>query len=207
MVIVVLLAVLMLYALCLVPLGFALRRSLKALSTETRSREVYEGIAFSCIIAVLAALFLTRGLEPQPSILGWLGFVVACGLSLWLPDPPRFKDVMVCAVAPALALLATLIAIFLIPYCLSGMFGPMMSTVQPVKVPPFYPIRALLFTLFVSLVSIPAIAVAVYARRRVLTLGKLAVGDSSKALGNVEKMINTLTRIATTVAAIFVVLR
>lgn len=194
------------YALTLLPLAFALFRTLKALSRDARSAEVYEGIAASCLVAVCAALLLTRGIGIHAGILAWLAFVLVCGIAIWLPKPLRLRDVLASAVAPSLTLLAALLAVYLIPFWLFGTLGPVISATLPPTVPVGEE-RALTFTLFASIASIPAIAVAVYARNRITDTVKALYGVDPKKLSRVEKAANSLVRIGTTVAAFLVVIR
>jgi hypothetical protein len=194
------------YAIVLIPLAFLLARTLETLSRADRSAEVYEGIATSCIVAVCAGLLLTRGLGVQPSILAWTAFIIVCGVTIWLPPPLRLRDVLACATAPSLALLGTLLAVYLIPAWLFGIFGAVASTTTAVS-PEISSLRALLFTLFVSLVSIPAIAVAIYARNHILGVSKALYGADPAALGRLEKVVNSALRIGAALAAVFVVLR
>lgn len=194
------------YAVVLLPLAYALFIMLRALSHQARSAEVYEGIAASCLVAVCAALLLTRGIGVQPGILAWLAFVLLCGAAIWLPGPLRLRDVLTSSVAPSLALLATLLAVYLIPLWLFGTLGPVISSAEPLS-QPISEIRALTFTLFASLASIPAIAVAIYARNRIVATAKALYGMDPKRLGSVEKAMNSLIRIGTTIAALLVVFR
>jgi hypothetical protein len=128
--------------------------------------------------------------------------VVFCGLTIWLP-PLKPRHVIACASAPALALLGTLLAVYLIPVWLAGVFGPVMSTLTASGAG-VSPLRALSFTLFASLITIPAIAVAIYARNRVLDAGKAVYGLDPRRLGRVEKIVNSALRIGATVAALLV---
>lgn len=194
------------YGLVLLPLAFVLFRTLKALSRHARSAEVYEGIAASCLVAVCAALLLTRGIGVQPGILAWLAFVLVCGVVIWLPKPLRLRDVLASAVAPSLALLAGLLAVYLIPLWLFRTLGSVISTL-PAPARPVGEERALTFTLFASVASIPAIAVAVYARNRIVETVKGLFGVDPKRLGRVEKAVNSLVRVGSTIAALFVVIR
>jgi hypothetical protein len=54
------------------------------------------------------------------------------------------------------------------------------------------PLRALSFTLFASLITIPAIAVAIYARNHVLDAGKAVYGLDPRRLGRVEKIVRVI---------------
>jgi hypothetical protein len=145
-------------------------------------------------------------MDVQPSILAWLAFVVVCGLTIWLPPPLKPGHVIACAIAPSLALLGTLLAVYLIPAWLAGVFGPVISTLAASGAA-VSPLRVLSFTLFTSLITIPAVAVAIYARNRVLEVGKAVYGVDPRRLGRVEKIVNSVLRLGTTLAALFVVLR
>ncbi len=194
------------YLLVLAPLAVAMMWGLSRLASNERSTETYQGIAASSLVAVCEGLWLTKGIAVQPGILAWLTFVIVCGVLIWLPSPPRPKDALACAIAPSLCLLGTLLAVYFIPLWLEGVAGAVISTTSP-RETPVVPERAITFTLFVALATIPAIAIAIAARNIVISVGKTLYGIDPNRLGRVEKTINTLVRITTSLAAVFVVLR
>jgi hypothetical protein len=137
-----------------------------------RSTETYEGIAASSLVAVCAGLLLTKGIGVQAGILAWLAFVIVCGVLIWLPSPPSPKNALASAIAPAPCLLGTLLAVYFIPLWLEGAAGAVISTTIPRQTPVVPPERALTFTLFATLATIPAIAIAIAARSMVIRAGK-----------------------------------
>jgi len=194
------------YAVALVPLCIVLARTLAALSALPRSREIYEGLAASSILAVCAALALTRGAGVNSSILIWLAFIIACGVSIWVPSRLRAVDVLACAIAPAVVLLGTLLAVYLIPTWLGYGLGRAVSTEASALVSPD-PIRALSLTLFASVLTVPGVAIAIYARDWVLRTVKMMYGLDPKKLTRVEKSFNSMVRIGAAILAILVVAR
>jgi hypothetical protein len=71
--------VIVVYGFVLFPLVIALAMTLSTLSHAERSTEIFEGIGASCVVAVCAGIFLTRGFGVQPGILVWLAFVPVQG--------------------------------------------------------------------------------------------------------------------------------
>jgi hypothetical protein len=113
---------------------------------------------------------------------------------------------LACAIAPALVLLGTLLAVYLFPAWLGYGLGRAVSTEASVFVTPD-PIRALSLTLFASILTVPGVAIAIYARDWVLRTVKTMYGLDPKKLTRVEKSINSMVRIGAAILAIVVVAR
>jgi hypothetical protein len=196
-------ALIITYSIVLLPLVILAVLATRRLMKRRRGRDTIEGIAASCLVAICAGMLLTRGIGVQPGILSWGLFAIICGLLIAPPEPLKLQDAATYAIIPALALLGTLLAIYFIPYWLSDAFGAVMSSTSTKA--PIAPGRALSFTLFGSIASIPAITVAIIARSRIVVLLKWLYNADVKRIGAIEKLVNTIIRIGISVAALLAV--
>lgn len=193
------------YAVVLVPVAVSLVRVLRELARNPNRNEIYEGIAASCLVSVLAALLLTSGIGVRGGILTWSTYVAVTGIAIWLPQPVRGRDALCCAIAPALVLLGTLLAVYLLPVWLGQAAGAIVSSDRSVSGSGPSSLQAFTLTLFVSVISIPGTMVGIYARSGVVRFVKKLFALEPEKFGNVEKIFNTCIRIGALVLTIFAV--
>lgn len=183
-------------------LFFALRR-LKELAALEHSGEVYEGIAFGCLIAVCGGVFLTSGFGVRGSMLAWLLLCCLIGVAVWVPHRTTISELTSLSVLPAVALLGSLLAVYFLPLLLTGIVGAVVSLEKGADVIQIG--TALGLSLFIALVTIPAVAAAILSRQKIISTTKAALGLQPGSFENLEKVVNTTIRIAGTVLAVFAV--
>lgn len=189
------------YVLVLSPILFFALRRLKKIAPLDESAEVYEGIAFGCLIAICGGVFLTSGFGVRGSILAWLLLCSLIGVAVWVPQRTSITELASIAVLPAIALLGSLLAVYFLPLLLTGIVGTIVSVEEGADAAEIG--TALGLSLFVAIVTIPAVAAAVLARQKIVSTAKAALGLQPGSFENLEKVVNTCIRIAGAVLAVF----
>ena len=188
------------YGVCLGPIVGLLSWFVVRLARNPQAGQVFEGVATGAILAVFASLLLTHSGGVRGGVLVWLAFVIACGMAMWLPTPFRASDLFVASAVPSLVLLGATLALYAIPQFLHD-FGcavvSMSAEDRERACPPTPDVMGL--TLFVALISIPGITVGLYARARLITFIKLAVGVDPTKLSRIERFTNGAVRIGTAI--------
>jgi hypothetical protein len=198
--------IVMLYVVCIGPILRLLWKAVEELAESPEAPQVFGGAAIGSLLAVLGALLLTRGVGVQGGVLVWLAFVVACGLSMWLPTPLRTSHLFIASALPSLVLLGTALAIYILPHFLNEVACGIVSASPSAIGSCSAPWEGVLgLTLFVALVSIPGIVASLYARTRLIAFFKAASGIDPNKVGRLEKLINAALRIGAALGGAFVV--
>lgn len=160
--------------------------------------ERWEGIAFSCLAAVLAGFLMT---EPEVPPTGqwyvWGAFVIVCGLSIAAPASLRARDLLAVGLPPALCLLLTLIVRGALSIIIGGATAHVASLEltpdQAIQVQNLRRLGAVYGIIFVG--TIPATIVAAFARGIIWRMIKSIWGADPEKVSRLEKVINSILRI------------
>jgi hypothetical protein len=191
----------------------------KAAPTQRRApddpppkNDLIEGVAFACLLSVLCGLILV-GRPMKPAILYWLAYAIACGVSISLPARARpltaegFKNVLVVSLPPSVVLFVILIF---------QVLAPLLWHIGILSVPSFTVAESAAwqrssawvffwFYLAIGLATVAAIAIAVFARVRVVSLISQLFALDPERFSRVEKIVNSLIRIGAAIGGIFIV--
>lgn len=178
--------------------------------------DLIEGVAFACLLSVLCGVVLVKR-PMDAAILCWLIYAIACGVSISLPPRARqltsegIKNVIVVSLPPAVLLFLIILFEFLAP----SLFGiGVISVISPDPNDPQSTARAAadgwkIFWLYLLIggLSAVAIAIAVFARARVVSLVTQLFALDPDRFSRVEKVINTAIRIGAAIGGIFLAAR
>lgn len=194
------------YAAALGPIIWLVFHATRQINSLPDRQAIYGGLVTSAFIAVLAALLLTSGIGVRGGTLVWLGFVFACGLVIPMKETMTIVQYIAAAAIPSLVLLGAALSLYLLPAWLGSALGQAVSGFGSNAPAPSAP-QAISLALFVSLASIPAIAVSSYARQSLIEFSQRALSIQPEQLKRIESNFSIIVRIGAAVAAVFVYMK
>ena len=171
-------------------------------------RHGYEGIAATCLIAVAFSFLIIKDdvpLDAQEWL--WFIFVIVSGLCLSITPPLSTRRLILPTVPCCVVLFLGLI--------FQGVLGVIWNSVyiRILSMPPvpsndtLLLIRAGFWYLFLFVATVPAVILAGLAKSMIMNWIKTAAGFDPKRLSRIEKLINTVIRIAGVLGFGFLVTR
>jgi len=161
--------------------------------------EKWEGVAFSCLAALVTGFLMTE--HAMPTTVQWYIwgiFIVVCGLSIAPPTTLTVRDLLTVGLPPALCLLVMLLIRGALSVILNSAFAQVASMdltpAQLIEVQNLQRVAGVYAIILIG--TVPAIILAAIARGIIWRVIKSIWDADPKRVSRLEKVINTVLRIA-----------